>query len=103
MVTRSELPERNGGRVEFHRFCGQWREGVLLLWAEGERVARLHKRRHELTRCEGHTSLARLLTRSELLATLSERLAASAGAACHSGGKSISAVLRAMVTYTATR
>lgn len=33
---------------------------------------------------------------SALLAQLSEQLAASAGAACHSGGQSVSAVLRAM-------
>lgn len=33
---------------------------------------------------------------SALLAELSEQLAASAGAACHSGGQSVSAVLRAM-------
>ena len=33
---------------------------------------------------------------SELLATLSERLAASAGAACHTQAASVSAVLRAM-------
>lgn len=33
---------------------------------------------------------------SELLARLSTKLAASAGAACHSGGASVSSVLRAM-------
>ena len=91
-IARAEaVPLREHMRATRDRLC------ECLIQGLGEDAVRVNGPVEETMRLPNTLSIGlKGLSSSVLLGTLSERLAASAGAACHSDGAHVSAVLRAM-------